>query len=374
MGANYEWGYIRNRFQLVIGEEYMLIGHQRIWEYLVKSAKRDKLAHAYLFAGSAQVGKMATAMEFAKWLFCEENNLYDNLTPTLSSERRGNNKGLPCGKCHACLSIEHNQNPDVFILSAKQTDKNDVLKNAEIGIKEVRDLQHKLSLSPYEFSHKIAIIEEAAVLSDEAASALLKTLEEPSSHSLIILISSFWQTVLPTIISRCQLIKFLPVAEWEMLNKLKNFNPPTSLCVMGVNTGMNLQKAVKLSAGRPGRAINFLREPERLADQEKEIEIFEKLLKSPLVWRLEQAAKLSQNIIETQEILNQWLLWLRDRILEISGQADLVISGQKNKDILNNYRVVNLIGACREIQKTQSILANPSFNAKLALEVLMMKI
>jgi len=352
----------------------MIVGHQRIWEYLVKSAKRDRLAHAYLFAGSAQVGKMTMALEFAKWLFCEENNLYDNLTLTLSSERRGNNKGLPCGKCHACLSIEQNQNPDVFILSARQTDKNDVLKNVEIGIKEVRDLQHKLSLSPYEFSHKIAIIEEAAVLSDEAASALLKTLEEPSSHSLIILISSFWQTVLPTIISRCQLIKFLPVAEGEMLNKLKNFNPPTSLCVMGVNTGRNLQKAVKLSAGRPGRAINFLREPERLADQEKEIEIFEKLLNSPLVWRLEQAAKLSQNIITAQEILDQWTLWLRDRILEISGQTGLVICEQKDKNILNKYRVANLIGACREIQKTQLILQNSSFNAKLALEVLMIKI
>ena len=275
---------------------------------------------------------------------------------------------MPCGKCRACLSIEQNQNPDVFILSAKQTDRNDVLKNAEIGIKEIRDLQHKLSLSPYNSLHKIAIIEEAAALSDEAASALLKTLEEPSSHSLIILISSSWQTVLSTIISRCQLIKFLPVAERETADKVSGILNSKYL------TPLKIKKAIKLSTGRPGRAINFLRQPEILAEQEKEIEIFEKLFQAPLIWRLEQAAKLSQNIITAQEILNQWLLWLRDRILEISGQAELVVSEPKDKDILNKYRVANLLGACREIQKTQSILANPSFNAKLALEVLMTKI
>ncbi|KKT27233.1 MAG: polymerase III, delta prime subunit protein [Parcubacteria group bacterium GW2011_GWA2_43_9b] len=363
----------------------MIVGHQRIWEYLVKSAKRDRLAHAYLFVGPAQVGKMTIALELAKWLSCEENNLDNNPTPTLSFKRRGGEAEIPCGKCKPCLSIEQNQNPDVFILSAHQTDKNDVLKNAEIGIKEIRDLQHKLSLSAYSSLYKIAIIEEAAALSGEAAGALLKTLEEPSSHSLIILISSSWQAVLPTIISRCQLIKFLPVAEADVLDKLKDFTPScatskvsvrraTPLCVKGVNTGGNLQKSVKLSAGRPGRAINFLREPERLAEQEKEIEIFEKLLKSPLSWRLEQAVKLSQNMITAQEILNQWLLWLRDRILEISGQAELVISEQKDKNILNKYRVTDLLSACRAIQKTQSILANPSFNAKLAIEVLMMKI
>ena len=362
----------------------MLIGHQRIWEYLIKSAEHQRLAHAYLFAGPAQVGKMTLALELAKWLFCEKNKFDNNITSILSLKRRGRETETSCGECRECLSIEQNQNPDIFIISAKQTDKNDILKNAEIGIKEIRDLQQKLSLSPYGSSHKIAILEEAAAMSDEAAGALLKTLEEPSSHSLIILISSSWQVILPTIISRCQLIKFLPVAEGEMLEKLKNLNPPTPLCVRGVKEGedcvrgenaeRNLQKIVKLSAGRPGRAINFLREPERLAEQEKEIEIFEKLFNAPLAWRIEQAARLSQNIIAAQETLNQWLLWLRDRILEANGQAELAVSEQKDKNNSSKYRVANLVGACRAIQKTQSILQNSSFNAKLALEVLMMKI
>ena len=79
----------------------MLIGHQLIWEYLTKSAKRKRLAHAYLFAGVAQVGKMTLALELAKWLSCEDKNL----TSVLSFKRRGGDAEMPCGKCRACLSI-----------------------------------------------------------------------------------------------------------------------------------------------------------------------------------------------------------------------------------------------------------------------------
>ncbi len=339
----------------------MLIGHQRIWDFLIRSAKRDRLAHAYLFAGPAQTGKLTMALEFAEWLFCEKR-----LTP-----------GEPCGYCRSCLTIESEQNPDILVLSARprppklrlgdaggQTAKNEILKNTEIGIGEIRDLQHKLSLFPYGAPYKIAIIEEIASLSGEAASALLKTLEEPSSHSLIILISSFWQSVLPTIISRCQLIKFLPVPEYEITAKLKNLAKKET----------DFKKVIKLAAGRPGRAIKFLQEPKHLAEQEKEIEIFEKLLKSPLIWRLEQAREMSQNAVLAQETLSQWLLWLRDRILEINGQAGLTISPRSDKSFSNKYRMADLLATCRVIQATQAILYNPSFNARLALEVLMTKI
>lgn len=339
----------------------MLIGHQRIWDFLTKSVRQNRLAHAYLFAGSAQTGKLTMALEFAKWLFCEKKNKQDNA----------------CGKCRSCLTFERGQNPDILVLSSRprppklrlgdaggQTAKNEILKNTEIGIGEIRDLQHKLSLFPYGAPYKIAIIEEIASLSGEAASALLKTLEEPSSHSLIILISSSWQAILPTIISRCQLIKFLPVPEHEISAKLKHLAKKET----------NFKKAIKLAAGRPGRAIKFLQEPERLTKQEKEIEIFEKLLKSPLIWRLEQAREMSQNAALAQEMLSQWLLWLRDRILEINGQDDLTVSPRSDKSFLSKYRMTDLLGACRAIQATQAILYNPSFNARLALEVLMIKI
>lgn len=326
----------------------MLVGHQRIWNFLTKSAGQNKLAHAYLFAGVAQVGKLTAALEFTKWLFCQNRQA----------------QNIACGQCPVCRSVDAGQNPDVFILLAKQTVKNEVVKKAEIGISEIRDLQHKLSLFPYSAPYKVAIIEEVAGLSDEAASALLKTLEEPSSHSLIIMISSSWQGVLPTIISRCQLIKFLPVAEKEIEAKLKSLAKKED----------EVERIIKLAAGRPGRAIKLLQEPELLLEQKKEAETFEKLLKSPLAWRMEEAFKMSQNTALAQETLDQWLLWLRDRILEISGQAGLTITSRVDSNFLSRYRLADLLGASREIQKTRSLLVNASFNARLALEVLMIKL
>ncbi len=325
----------------------MLIGHQRIWDFLIRSVRQNRLAHAYLFAGPGQVGKLTLAREWAKWQLCEQ----------VKGE-------IACGQCRQCLTIERGQNPDLIILSPRLSEKDGVVKTLEISIKEARELQRQLSLFPYSAVRKIAIIEEAATMSDEAASALLKTLEEPSSHSLIILVSASWQTILPTIISRCQLIKFLPVPEYEITAKLKNLAKKET----------DFKKVIKLATGRPGRAIKFLQEPERLAEQEKEIEIFEKLLKSPLIWRLEQAREMSQNAVLAQETLSQWLLWLRDRILEINGQAGLTISPRSDKSFSNKYRMADLLATCRVIQATQAILYNPSFNARLALEVLMTKI
>lgn len=323
----------------------MLIGHRRIWDFLQQSAKQNKLAHAYLFAGPAQVGKTTLALEFVKWLLCEKKK----------------NQNQACGQCKSCLDIAKNRHPDVFVLSPPRSLKGDVLKSKEIGIDEVRALQHQLNLCSYGAGYKVAIVEEVAALSSEAANSFLKTLEEPSGQSIIILISSAWQSILPTIISRCQLIKFGLVPERDITAGLE---------VLGKKKA-DFKKAVKLAAGQPGRAIKLLTEPDFLAEQEKNLEKLEKLLKSDLAWRFARAQELAQNTPQAQEVLAQWLVWLRDRVLESSGRPDLTIGDSAERP---KYQMSQLVKACREIQKTKAILNNTSFNARLALEVLMLKI
>jgi len=323
----------------------MLIGHQRIWNFLTQSAQKNRLAHAYLFVGPSQIGKKTLALEFARWLLCDKKT-------SLGA----------CKKCRSCLDIEKNQHPDVFILSPRQEEKKGVTKTFEIGIDQVKALQHQLSLFSYGASYKIAIIDEMSSLTHEAANSFLKTLEEPSNNSFIILISSFWQQLLPTIISRCQLIKFLPVAEKEILDKLKPI----------AKRGVDLAGIVRLSAGRPGRAINLLADPEIIKSQEFNTEVFKKILKSDLVWRWDLVKDSWQNVPDIQEFLSQWLVWLRDKILEIYGCDDLKINIDQRDKL--NFTPSNLLFLMKEVQHTQVILNNPSFNSRLALEVLMMKI
>ena len=323
----------------------MRIGYQRIWEMLTRSADKNKLAHAYLFCGSSGAGKMTLAKEFVKWLFCEKTKARESLT------------GQPCGVCRSCQEIEKNNHPDLLVVSADQEEK-----SQEIGIGRIRDLQHQLLFYPYKSSLKVVIIEEAHNLTREAANAFLKTLEEPSSKSLIILTSSAWDSILPTILSRCQLIKFLPVPLDELKKGLKNLGAKDSV----------LDKIVKLSAGRPGYARNLLNNQTLLSDYEVRIKKLEDILKSDLVFRFEIAKELSQDVPLAKEILSQWLLYLRDRLLEIGNRVDLLINEKRFSKI--NYSTRSLLLACRAIMSAQEALINSSFNARLILEVLLMKI
>lgn len=320
----------------------MIIGHRRIWNFLIGSARQNKLAHAYLFLGPAQTGKKTLAVELARWLLCS------------------NKEPRPCGRCLDCRDMERGAHPDFFILQASREEKDGILKILEIGIGEIRALQHKLKLSPYRSKYKIAVVDEISSLSRDAANSFLKTLEEPSPGTLIFLISSFAGSLLPTIVSRCQTIKFLPVPQKEIIEALKTkFKTPTLA-----------RNAVRLAAGRPGRAMDFSRRPELLESQEENFELLERLMNSDLASRFEAARELGQNTVLARETLYQWLLWTRDNILAANNCPELLLreTGRNAVPVRDNLFLA------REIEKTLQILGNSSFNARLALEILMTKI
>ena len=153
-----------------IKENWGIIGHQNIINFLENSLARNKLAHAYLFYGLNHLGKTTVALKFAQKLLGESIGI----------------------------------NPDLFELQLLEDHK-------EIKIDQVREWRHFLCLKTYAGHYKVGIIHQAEYLNEESANALLKTIEEPSSKTIIILITSAWQQLLPTIISRSQKIHFLPV-------------------------------------------------------------------------------------------------------------------------------------------------------------------
>jgi len=158
-----------------------IIGQERALLALRKALKTSKINHAYLFAGPVGVGKLTTARAFARAIILESD---------------------PQGEAY----LKENAHPD-FMLIEKTENK------TLIGIEQInRNMEPWLALKPYRASRRVVIIKEAHLLSLPAANALLKTLEEPPGHAVIILVSSE-QNLLETIISRCQLIRFSPVAE-----------------------------------------------------------------------------------------------------------------------------------------------------------------
>jgi len=162
---------------------WQTIGHQNQKLFLANALKTKNFSHAYLFAGPAEIGKRTLALEFANKILGVENPL--------------------------------RANPDLIVYGREQN-----------KIEDIRNLIHELALKPYNYAYKIAIIDDFENITEEAANSILKTLEEPNPSTIIILIAANPKKLLPTILSRCQVLNFnrLPEAELQAAKSAELFN------------------------------------------------------------------------------------------------------------------------------------------------------
>jgi DNA polymerase-3 subunit delta' len=166
-----------------------IIGHERPKRFLQAALRSQRLAHALLFHGEEQIGKLLTARVLAQAVNCEALAMPD--PPDA------------CGVCRSCHQIETGAHPDVTILTAT---------SGKGETDQTREIESRFIYRPLIGRCKIVILDNADLLRREAANALLKTIEEPPPDSLIILVSSRPEALLPTIRSRCQEVRFAPLA------------------------------------------------------------------------------------------------------------------------------------------------------------------
>lgn len=176
-----------------------LLGHdrQRIW--FQNAVGNQRLASTFLFVGPNAIGKRTFAKLLAQTLLCTSSNPSDF---------------QPCGRCETCVQIHAGTHPDLIEI-AKRPDKTALSIDQFIGDDEHRmreGLCYEIRMKPYSNRRKIAIIDDADTIGDEGANSLLKTLEEPPPGAVIILISTSLQRQLPTIRSRCQVVRFQPLS------------------------------------------------------------------------------------------------------------------------------------------------------------------
>jgi DNA polymerase III subunit delta' len=169
-------------------------GHDRVVESLKSSLQQERFPHALLFVGPQGIGKRTFARKLAQALLCETH-------PVAALD--------PCEICPGCLQVEAATHPD-FIESARPEDKH------ELPISVIRDLCDQFALKPARGGRKVAILDDADDLNDEASNAFLKTLEEPPPGALLILIGTSAELQLETIVSRCQVVRFDPLAASEI--------------------------------------------------------------------------------------------------------------------------------------------------------------
>ncbi len=323
-----------------------LVGHEKIVEYLTDSIKRGNIFHSYLFSGPSRIGKFTLAYFFTKTLQCESGGL------------------VFCDDCQACRQIENSIHPDTIIFQNKME---------RVKIEEIRELQKKLNLKHFHNSkssklprYKIALIEDIERMTTEASNSLLKTLEEPPPRTILILTTSLLSHILPTIVSRCQIIKMYPVSVAKIQSWLKD---------QGVS-GKDAAYLSYLSAGRPGVVKEIFENPDILSEQ---IQILEQLLKlknQNITKRFDFVSHVLKKRISLAGILDFWILFMRDLLL-FKENYQKVRQNSVFKEELQSwsdrYTKEEIRFLLEEISKVQKNI-NFNINEKLALESLMLHI
>jgi DNA polymerase-3 subunit delta' len=165
-----------------------VLGHEAVTAAFARAVQRDRLAHAYLFVGPEGVGKRLFGLELAKAVLCED-----------AAGQFG-----ACDHCRACLQVEARSHPD-FQSAELPEDRH------EFPVALMQEMIRNLALKPARGAYRVALLDDADYLNEEAANCFLKTLEEPPPRSLLILIGTTVDRQLPTIVSRCQVIRFAPL-------------------------------------------------------------------------------------------------------------------------------------------------------------------
>jgi DNA polymerase-3 subunit gamma/tau len=177
-----------------------VLGQETNVEILKNAAKAGRLGQAYIFYGARGTGKTTTARLIAKLLNCEKRRMDPEFAKL----------GEPCNECRECLAIDAQNSFDVIEIDAA----------SNRGIDEIRNLKENIRTSPASAEHKVYIIDEAHMLTGAAFNALLKTLEEPPKHAVIILATTEFEKLPPTITSRAQRFVFKKLPKATIMGKL----------------------------------------------------------------------------------------------------------------------------------------------------------
>ncbi|MFQ5924681.1 MAG: ATP-binding protein [Dehalococcoidia bacterium] len=323
---------------------WQVMGHEKAVALLERSLRGGKLCHAHLFVGPPHVGKMTLALNLAQALNCQ-------------GEER------PCGECPQCQRIARGVHADVQVVGLDG--------GMEIGIDQIREVQHAASLKPFEGGERVFIIDGADHLSHEAANCLLKTLEEPPPNVQLILLAVNEGLLPPTVLSRCQKLELGPLPA------------PVVEEVLGQRWGVPVEQArvlARLSGGCLGWAVAASSAEGLLSERAQRLAALCHLAGVGRGERFAYAAQLanqfSRDRESVQEVLSLWLGWWRDLMLIKMGCGNFITNvDQEAKlcDEAQGYRLREIKGFAQSLQRAMEQL-DQNANPRLVLEVLMLAI
>jgi DNA polymerase-3 subunit delta' len=296
-----------------------VVGHHEAQRLLVREALSGQVRHAYLISGPERIGKTTLALEFARLLQCQ-----------------GRDAGSPepCGACGSCRRIAAGSHPDARLV-VRPADKR------ILPVELVREVIHAANLAPSVGPWRIFILPEVERMAAAAANALLKTLEEPPERVVLLLTCSEPETLLPTVVSRCQLVPTQPPTPDEIRKALVeqwNVEPQRA------------EQLAALSHGHIGWAIDAAQRPEIERARSESLARLISLTGASRDERLRAAAMLASDTDAARVVVELWLVWWRDVVLAACGAQRLSSAGEARAEAERQ-------GSALGLERTQSFLS-----------------
>ena len=319
-----------------------IIGQSEVTDSLKRSLSENRVGHAYIFTGSAGMGKKTIAQLFAGLLLCENPQ-----------------SGSTCGKCTACLLYENGSNPDYHRINTE---------DASIGVDRIRDIQGDVSIKPMYSKRKVYVIEDAVKMTDQAQNCLLKTFEEPPSYVVVILLATNYEMLLETIRSRAQRLNFRKYTYEQVCQALAE--------KYGMRSTL-LELAAGYSDGNIGMALELAGSGEFTILRERIFELLPGVAKGRMDEVLEFTAFMEENRDSIDLLLDIMLLYYRDLLLVCeTGNGNVLINSDKKDMIFINARmycsrrIIDNIAAIEAVRRA----IKQNANYQLAIDNLLIKL
>jgi DNA polymerase-3 subunit delta' len=322
-------------------DNWNLLGHDWAVDMLRRHISTGEARHAYLFAGPPGLGRRSLALAFARALNCTD--------PPAPGEF--------CGQCRDCKQIAAQKHPDLALVQAEN--EGGVLK-----VEQVREVKRAVSLKPYQSKYRVALFLRFQEANDSASNALLKTLEEAPSYAILLLTADNPEALLPTIVSRCEVLRLRPLPIEQVQKELESRGAES----------VQARLIAHVSGGRPGYALRLLEDKSLLEFRAARLDDLQKLLSGSRVDKFAYAEKLAKEKDGMRKVLQVWLSFWRDVYLRAAKADSPLANLDRVEEIDRLAGKLSLAEARQRVSEAERAIRQMerNVNARLLAEVLLL--